>query len=403
MAVTVSSSRDFDVQQLNDVIPGEFARKTAFMGSILASKGAVVVNGSMPAGNREVGNTITIPRFGVIGEFEDLNENTAATPVSLATKSDTATVGHSALAFEVSAWAQASGDPQLDPYKEAARQIVEAAQRKMDALIVTAAAATPLVAAYYSATTPSYLDWDKVVDARAKWGDRQNDIVALCVHSRTEAGLRKMRDGEGRPLLLDSMKQGDLTTFCGIPLVVSDMTPLTLSTMGAVTSSGTTPPVATLAGTPTGPWDLRVEVLTSHASDTTIRFSTDGGNTFSAAIAAADGGVAVALIDTTKDSTVGNNGTTGITIAFAAGTFNADNRYSATALLKSTSLIVQKGALAFWYNQALMQLQTDKDILKDNDVAAMHMYRVAHLYQRRVGGVLPGVVALTHNVQNYIG
>lgn len=403
MAVTTSSSRDFDVQQLNDVIPGEFARRTAFMGSILASKGAVVVSGTMPAGNREVGNVITIPRFGVIGDFEDLNENVAATPVSLSTKSDTATVGHSALSFEVSTWAQHSGDPSLDPYQEAARQIVEAAQRKMDALIVTAAAATPLIASYYSATVPSYLDWDKVVDARAKWGDRQNDIVALCVHSRTEAGLRKMRDGEGRPLLLDSMKQGDLTTFCGIPLVVSDMTPLTLSTMGAVTSAGTTPPVATLTGTPTGAWDLRVRCMLSHASDTLIQFSTDGGNTWSASIAAADGGVPVALIDTAKDSTVGNNGTTGILIAFAAGTFNSDNTWSATALLKSTSLIVQKGALAFWYNQSLMQLQTDKDILKDNDVAAMHMYRVAHLYQRRVGGVLPGVVAVTHNVQNYIG
>lgn len=403
MAVTTNSSRDFDVQQLNDTIPGEFSRKTAFMGSILASQGAVVVSGDMPHGRDMIGNQITIPRFGVIGEFEDLNENVAATPRELSLKGDTAVVGRSALSFEVSTWARHSGPSDADPYTEASRQIVEAAERKMDALIVAAADSTPLVADYYSASVASFLDWDKVVDARALWGDRQTDIVAMVVHSRTEAGLRKMRDNQGRPLLLDSMKDGGLTTFCGIPLVVSDFAPLTDSTMGAVASTGTTPPAATLTGIPTGAWDLRVEVLQSHASDTTIRFSTNGGRIWSNAIAASDNGVPVALTDTAKDSRVGHNGTTGILIAFAAGTFNADNRYSATALLKTSSLIVQKRALAFWYNRQLMQIQTDKDILKDNDVAAIHMYRCAHLYQRRVGGTLPGVVKIVHNVQGYVG
>lgn len=401
MTVTVNTSRDFDVQQLNDVIPGVFAMKTAFMGSVLAAQGAVIVNGSLPAGKNEIGNTITIPRFGVIGEFEDLSENVAATPAIVTTRSETATVGRSALSFEVSVWAQNSGNPMLDPYREAANQIVESAQRKMDSLIITEALTTPLVASYYSSTVPSYLDWDKVVDARAKWGDRQEGIVALVVHSRTEAGLRKMRDNQGRPLLLDSMKQGDLTTFCGIPLVISDRVPLTGSTMTSpMVESGTLPDI-TLAGTPGGPWNLVIKVVTTGTQTTAVmKFSTDGGNSWSANYTNA---ASVVLTDTAKDSTVGNNGVTGVTATMAVGTYTADDTYTSTANLKTTSLIVQKGALVFWYNRSLMQIQTYKDILKDNDLAAMHMYRSAHLYGRRVGGNLPGVVAINHNVQGYVG
>jgi hypothetical protein len=157
----------------------------------------------------------------------------------------------------------------------------------------------------------------------------------------------------------------------------------------------------TLTGTPLGPFNLKIVTVTTGTQTTgTFKFSTDGGQTYSANLTRA---ATVVLTDTAKDSTVGVNGATGITAAFASGTYTADESYTSTANFKTTSLIVQKGALAFWYNRAAMALQTDKDILKDNDVAAMHMYRVAHMYRRRVGGSLPGVVAITHNVRNYIG
>lgn len=400
MAATTNTSRDFDVQQLNDIIPGAFASKTAFMGSTLVSQGAVIVNGEMPHGREMVGNTITVPRFGVIGEFDDVSENVALVPKELQMASDTATVGHSGLSFEVTNWARHSGPDGGDPYVEASKQIVESAVRKMDSLMVTAAASTTLIADYYSASAPQYLSYDMAVDAQAKWGDRAGDIVGMIVHSRTAAGLRKMRDSLGRPFLVD-MKDGELTTFSGMALIISDRVPLTGSSMGAVTSAGTTPPVITLTGVPLGSWNLKIKATLVGALATwKLQFSTDGGNTWSADLTSA---ASVPLIDTAKDSLVGNNGLTGITAAIAAGTAALDNTWVATALLKTSSLIVQKGALAFWYNRNLMQLQTDKDILKDNDVAAMHMYRAAHLYKRRVGGVLPGVVSITHNVQGYIG
>jgi hypothetical protein len=403
MAVTTNTSRDFDVQQFTDTVQGVFAGKNAFFGSTLVSQGAVIVNGEMPYGRDFIGNEITMPYFGIIGDFEDVSENSAATPAALATKSEKATVGHSALAFEVTRWAQHAAPNDADPYVESARQVLVSAQRKMDALVITAAAATPLVASYYSATTPAYLDWDKVVDARAKWGDRQDDIVAMIVHSRTEADLRKLRDNAGRPLLLDSQRDADVTRFCGIPVVVSDRVPLTGSSMNPLTMTETASITdMVVAGTPLGPWNLVVKCVTTGSETTAVlKFSTDGGQTYSANITAA---ATLPLIDTAKDSLVGVNGKTGLTLTLN-GTYTASdsNYWTSTALLKTTSLIVQRGALSFWYNRGAMELQTDKDILKDNDVAAMHMYRAAHMYRRRVGGVLPGVVALDHNVRNYVG
>lgn len=400
MTATKTTDRDFDVQILEETVRGHFNGKNALMGSILASSGGIIVKPNMTADRDFIGNEIRVPYFGVIGDFADNSEDTAATPVALKTKSETATVGRSSLAFEVTRWAQNSAPDDGDPYQECARQIEVAAQREMDTKCIAAAITTPLVRDVYSASTPVVLDWDLVTDGRAMWGDENEDIVGMVVHSRVEAGLRKLRDANGRPLLLDNMVDGNrVLRFNGTPLVVSDRAPLTGSTMSAVTEAGTTPPDVTLSGTPTGAWNLRLRCIVGGARGTfTFQFSTDGGNTWSATLTSA---ASVPLIDTASDSLVGNNGATGITAAFENATAATDNTWSANAILKATSLIVQRGALAFWYNANAMSLQTDKDILKDNDVAAMHMYRVAHLYRRRRGGSRPGVVKLMHNVPGF--
>src|SRR5690606_16560451 len=189
----------------------------------------------------------------------------------------------------------------------------------------------------------------------------------------------------------------------GVPVVVSDRVPVTGSTMGAVTSSGTSPPVATLAGTPLGAWRLVIDCLESHASDSKIRFSTDGGHIWSAPIDVKDDGVPVALIDPGVDSRVGVNGKTGLTVAFASGTFNADNLWTSNASLEVTSLLLKRRALAFWYNRKALALETDKDIWKHQDLAAMHLYGAAHRYRRvpLPGNTKPGVIKIVHNVTGY--
>lgn len=410
MAVTITSNRDFNVQVLTDTIQGEFARRGALLdGSPLAASGAITVDGNMPSpmGARSgwIGQTVTMPYFGILGEFADNAENTASTPSALSMTNETASVSRGSMSFEVSRWAQFSGPHDGDPYMEAVRQIRVAAGRYMDDKAIASAKATPLVRDVYSATTPVYLDWDQLINGMALWGDEGQDIAAIVCHSRVEAGLRLQRDQLGHPLLLESMVNGQrVLKFANVPLHVSDKAPLDSSSMGTVTSAGASPPVATLAGTPTGAWNLVIECQVGGAHATaTIRFSTDGGNTWSANLTTAGVGVALPLIDTAVDSLVGNNGTTGITVAFAAGTFDADNSWTSTAKLKATTLVFQRGAMAFWYAAQHMQLLTDKDILKDNDVAAMHIYYACHRYRRRKGGTKAGIVAIKTNVQGFTG
>lgn len=399
-----------DPQILTEAVQGAFAQKNAFMGSVLASSGAVIVDGSMPQGGPDaIAKTITVPYFGTIGEFEEnIADGSAATPKKIQQISENGTVLRDTLAFEVTRWGQGVGkvDPNLgDPYEESARQAVEAAQRQMDKVIMAAFAASPLVLDKYSATSPRYLDYNLVVDGKAKLGDEMRSIVAMVIHSQVEADLLKLKDTEGHPLLVLNQKEGEVDRFCGVPLLTSDRVPLTGSTMGAVTSSGTTTPAVTLSGTPTGAWELHIDITVGGSSDGTakFKFSVDGGGTWSDQMTVPNGGGAFVLTDTAIDSLVGNNGTTGVTATFANGTYNADNLYRAKANLKCHSLLVQRGAGAFWYNRNALSLATDRNILADSDIAAMHLYRVAHLYRRRRGGFRPGVVVLKHNVSTYAG
>jgi hypothetical protein len=407
MAITVNTDL-IDLQVLVDAVRGVFKGKNAFMGSILASQGAVRVSGTMAAGPGAIAKKIDIPYFGTIAEFVNNADGSAVTPSKLQQVLEQATVARQSLAAETSRWAQGVGqiDPAVgDPHQEAANQVMVQATRAMDKLCVVEAATTPLVSDVYSATSPVYLDWDLAVDAKTMWGDEQDNIVAMVVHSTTLADMAKLKDSQGRPLLLMNLTegQGQVTRFCGVPVLVSDLVPLTGSTMGAVTSAGTSPPVLTITGTPNGPWKLLIDCITGDGTTNNFKFSTDGGNTFSNTLVALDDGVPVALTDTAADSLVGMNGKTGLSVAFASGTFNADNTWKAQANLKVTDLILQQDALAFWYNQQRLGAQSDVDILADADIVAMHLYHATKLYRRRRGGSRPGCVAIKHNVKNYIG
>lgn len=411
MAITVNTDM-IDVQILMDVVRGIFKGKNAFMGSVLASSGAVRVSGTMPEGGQNaIGKKIDIPYFGSLGEFVANADGSAVTPNKIQQILEQATVARQSLAAEVSRWAQGVGaiDAAVgDPYQEAGNQILAAATRAMDGVIVTEYATTPLVVDVYSSTTPVYLDWDLVTDATTMWGDEQDSIVAMALHSQTRADVAKLKDSAGRPLLLVDQREGQQTLqrFAGVPLVLSDRVPLTGSTMTASPgATGTTPPTVTLSGTPLGPWKLQINITTGGSSNGTakFKFSVDGGNTFSDIMTVPNGGGAFVLTDTAIDSLVGVNGKTGVTATFANGTYNSDNVYKSIANLKVTDLICQVDAGAFWYNANRLGLQNDVDILSDADITASHLYYAPKLYRRRRGGSRPGVVAIKHNVRGYVG
>lgn len=59
------------------------------------------------------------------------------------------------------------------------------------------------------------------------------------------------------------------------------------------------------------------------------------------------------------------------------------------------SLICKPRSMAFWYNSAhAANVQTDKDIIGDSRIAAVHVYWAAHLYNRMPGGTKKGVAKL---------
>lgn len=378
-----------------EAVQGQFAQRNAFSGSNLAKLGAAVQRGDFPNGRNEIGDSIKVPYFGVIGDFLNVSDGTAAVPVQMAMTSESATTEKATLAVEITRWAQSNvGDRSI--YEEGAEQLMHSAERYMDRVLIDKAVATTLVKDVYSSTVPRTIDYDLIVDGKMKFKDEQEDIVGMVCHSKVFGDMLKLKDGAGRPLLTPSANDGEFARFVGIPVAISDyVRPASGSAMSSVTSSGTSPPTITLSGTPLGNFDLVIDCVVGGALTTwTLRFSTDGGNTWSATMASA---ASVPLTDTATDSLVGVNGATGITASIAAGTANADNQWTASSANKYSTLILKRNALAFWYNREALGVQTDHDILVDSDLAAQHMYYAAHMYRRLRGGTTPGVCKLVHN------
>jgi hypothetical protein len=398
-------------QILIDAIRGRFKGKKAFIGSLLVAQGAVLVSGTMPKGGQgAIGKTIEIPYWGTLGGFVPNPDGSAVTAQKLQELTENGTIARASLMVETSVWAQgvAQVDPNLgDPYAEGANQAMEAAEREMDRQIVAEAATTPLVHDI-SALSDPYLDRRVIVRAKTKWGDEaEEDVVAMVTHSQAMADLAELTDAHGRPLLSEPLGgegAGSIRRLGGVPLLVSDKVPLTGSTMGTVAPTGSTPPVLTITGTPRGPYNLVIDCLLGGAHQTaTIRFSVDGGATWSATLVTAAAAAPLPLVDTAVDSLIGDNGQTGLSVAFAAGTFNADNEWRSTANLTVSTLMLQKGAAGFWYNAARLGSKTDIDIATDSDLMAMHLYAVPKLFRRRRGGTRPGCIRIAHKVKNYIG
>lgn len=207
-------------QLLVESIQGEFDGKQCLLGT-----GAVTMAQGLPD-ERRGGDTVTVPYFGVMGEAEDIaNEGDALTPSAISADTETATVIHSGKAFSITAWAQMAAVG--DPYQEAARQIVEIMMRRYDKAAIDIATAT-LPSGYINdvtGTPGATLNYDILIDSRSKWGDQQERIVLMAVHSKVFFDLMKLKDTTGRPMLTleqDGPEGFQPARFCGIPVIVSD-------------------------------------------------------------------------------------------------------------------------------------------------------------------------------------
>jgi hypothetical protein len=229
MSTTTRSDLVLVSEVMEDAVKGAFAGLTILNGS-----DAVVINDSLPQTERG-GSTVKVPYFDTIGEFDDIAENDALVPQKITQTSESAVVVHSGKAIEATWWAQLAAMKASDPYVEGARQIVTGMARRVDkALIDVAQAALPAMTVDLSVLPTSTITYDAVVDARMKFGDQQNDLAMICMHSKVYGDVLKLKDGNGRPLITESItepkgdgpgpKTGPKVSlfFGGVPLYVSD-------------------------------------------------------------------------------------------------------------------------------------------------------------------------------------
>jgi hypothetical protein len=222
----------FVPEMLEDILPGAFAGMIALFGT-----GAAIIKTTMPFSKSALGTTVKVPYFDTIGEAQDLvNDGDALTPQGLSSDLEQAIVAHSGIAIEATKFAEWSGV--ADPYVEGARQMAIAVKRRADLALITAAQAPAselLVNDVYSAGSPVTLNYDVVVDSKSKWGDEQDDIVMMVVHSKVKNDLLKLKDAIGRPLL-HQPGDGKLDMLSGIPVMVSDRLGADNETPGKYTS-----------------------------------------------------------------------------------------------------------------------------------------------------------------------
>jgi hypothetical protein len=215
-------------------LEGVFAGMTVMRGT-----GAAEFKTGMPGTQGNVGELIKIPYFDTIGELEELTaDGDALTPRGITDTEEQATIRHAGIAIEATWWAQASA--KKDPYAEMARQIGIAVERFADRVLLDtalAAGSDVLTNDVYNAGVPVKINYDSVVDAKMLWGDEQDGVAAMVMNSKVKGDAFKLKDTQGRPLLLEA-NDGNLDRFVGMPLIVSDR----------LTASSDSPPKYTSLG-----------------------------------------------------------------------------------------------------------------------------------------------------------
>lgn len=395
-----------------EAVDGAFASQTALMGSLAMKLGIVKSNGSFPqSGPDKIGETVSVPYFGTLGEYQSRTDGTPATPTAFTTTKESGTIGLGTLGFEMTTWAAASPLPGRSPYEEAARQVVAAAERYadrvvLDAAVNVAAGSNALVLDKYSATSPINVSYDLLTQGLGLWNDFGNlaELAAIGMHSKVFNDMLQVKNAVGEPMLIDFMDVDGLKVptfkYWGKPILVSDRLPVDNSVLSAVVSAGTSPPVITVAAStnregktgPVRPCNVLIAVTTTGTLGTwKFKLSLDGGATWDNAYTSA---ASVALTDPYDPA----GGLLGITLSIAAGTASANNTWAFQTAIKHTTLLLKKESIAFWYNAKYAGvLQSVPVPMNDSVQYASHLYSVAHRYKRMPSQPLPGVVVIRHN------
>lgn len=154
-----------------------------FVGAVKVAGSAAVKSDDTLEG--QPGETIHFPKWGALGELDDLTETTAITPEKLTTKDSTAKIKEAGKGVTITDRSRLVG--MGDPEAEARRQFGILAARKVDADLITAAQlkgganGTP----YEVTTEASAFGWAALVEAIAQFGDEwePSDFAGVYINS----------------------------------------------------------------------------------------------------------------------------------------------------------------------------------------------------------------------------
>lgn len=211
-----------DTTALANIIPevwGDMAQ-AKFAGSVkVLTSGAVIYDDTLVG---QPGDTIHFPKWGALGELDDLVENTAMVPTALSATDSTAVVKEAGKAVEITdkAMLTSLGNPQ----EEAQRQFGILAARKLDADLITAATAAG--SKTIAPTAGTALSWSVLVDGIAQFGDEwePSDFAGLYIRSEQMATLFKDSQFiDASKLGADTpVRTGQIGAVGGLPVFVTN-------------------------------------------------------------------------------------------------------------------------------------------------------------------------------------
>jgi len=160
------------------------------------------------------GDRVKIPRWAAIGEFSQLTEGVAMTPVNLTANSSEAVVKEFGKAVEITELALLSSYE--DPLKALAEQFAKYAAMAVDKELIATAETTTL-----SHTVAATISLNAIIDAKALFSDEQSDI-ALVLHPKTYADLLKLSEFKTLTAVSsDVIQKGQVGMIYGMPVYVS--------------------------------------------------------------------------------------------------------------------------------------------------------------------------------------
>jgi hypothetical protein len=214
---------------LNDAIEAGIAGQRVFQGSPV-----VIARGDLPSWNTNTGkqikggDTITIPYWETIGDFETVSDETSVptTIQKLETTEETSTVIHKRLAVQIAYVTSQFAAEGSDPIFESSRQMIEKAFHTMESTLVSKSRDTTL-SLDITAVGDGLLTYDAFVKALEKWGDEEfeNGQMAAALafmHSNSLRQVRSVKDANGMPIFTDA-RNGEPPRVMGIPGRISDL------------------------------------------------------------------------------------------------------------------------------------------------------------------------------------